>query len=167
MALRFARQVEKNAFQLLNLSVQELIDCDTVADQGCTGGNPLLAFYFLHRYGLTNWENYPYVGYQDACHSKIIKHPVATVKSWGIISPNHENHMELALRHIGPVAVGFNGADKEFLSYDGGIFYKRHCEQGANHALLVVGYGEEEETLPDGNVTLTKYWIARNSWGMW
>ena len=164
--MKFAQDVELQAFDMLNLSVQELLDCDTAADQGCTGGNPLLSFYFIHRYGLTSWDEYPYVGYQDTCKTKVVKHPVATVKSWGLISPNHEKHMELALRHIGPIAVGFNGADSSFLSYRSGIFNAPHCKQGANHALLITGYGEKATRDPHTNQTFTtRYWIARNSWG--
>lgn len=143
------------------MSVQELIDCDSAADQGCTGGNPLLAFYFIHRYGLTSWDNYPYVGYEDICHKKLVRSPIVSVKSWGIVSPNHENHMELVLRYIGPIAVGINGAHPSFLAYSGGIFDSAHCKQAANHALLIVGYGQERDV--DG--TIIKYWIARNSWG--
>ena len=160
-ASRLAQQVELEAFSMLNLSVQELVDCDTAADQGCTGGNPLLAFYFIHRYGLTTWDRYPYAGRQDSCHKHRVRAPVASVKSWGVISPNHENHMEIALRFIGPIAVGVNGADPSFLAYSGGIFDKKRCHQGANHALLIVGYGQET----DRHGEVTKYWIARNSWG--
>lgn len=161
LAVAFAQGVERDSFRRLNLSVQELIDCDTSADQGCTGGNPLLAFYFIHRYGLTSWNDYPYVGFEDTCKDKLVEKPVATVKSWGIVAPNHENHMELVLRYIGPIAVGVNGGSRSFLSYSGGIFNKPDCEQGANHALLITGYGQETQT--DGS--LVRYFIARNSWG--
>jgi hypothetical protein len=160
-AITVAQQVEKESIKVANLSIQELLDCDTAADQGCTGGNPLLAFYFIHKYGLTSWEEYPYVGFEDTCKTKLRKHPVATVKSWGIISPNHERHMELALRYIGPVAAGVDGARRSFLAYSGGIYHSRHCEQTANHALLITGYGQEESE--DGSIV--RYWIARNSWG--
>lgn len=157
----FARDVEVAAFQVANLSIQELIDCDTAADQGCVGGNPLLAFYFIHRYGLTTWSRYPYVGFEDECHKKWVSKPVAKVKSWGILSPNYENDMELVLRHIGPIAVGVNGAEQSFLAYSSGIFDKPNCRQGANHALLITGYGQEK--MDDGRVV--RFWIARNSWG--
>lgn len=160
-AKEFARDVELAAFEMANLSIQELIDCDTAADQGCVGGNPLLAFYFIHRYGLTTWSRYPYVGYEDICHKKLVSRPVAKVKSWGIVSPNYENDMELVLRYIGPIAVGVNGAEQSFLAYHSGIFNKPNCRQGANHALLITGYGQEE--MEDGRIV--KYWIARNSWG--
>ena len=160
-AVEFAKSVEKAAFQMANLSIQELIDCDTAADQGCIGGNPLLAFYFIHRYGLTSWSQYPYVEFEDTCHKKLVSRPLAKVKAWGLLSPNHENQMELVLRYVGPIAVGVNGAERSFLGYQDGIFDKPNCRQGANHALLIVGYGEEQTE--EGEVV--KYWIARNSWG--
>lgn len=142
------------------------------------GGNPLLSFYFIHRYGLTSWKKYPYNGHEGTCENDLVNRPVATVKSWGVLSPNHETHMELAIRYIGPISVGFNGADPSFLSYNGGIYHKSGCHQSANHALLIVGYGQEEHieqrVIPNkkhgGNhivneTVITKYWIARNSWG--
>jgi Papain family cysteine protease len=163
-AIHHAQWVERESFQLLNLSIQELLDCDTAVDQGCTGGNPLLAFDFIHRYGLVRTDQYPYVGMQQPCRTKLTVDPVATVTAWGILPSNSERHMELAIRYIGPVSVGVNGADPSFLSYDGGIFSKVGCKQGANHALLVVGYGQEDTVGWDGNTTrTTRFWIARNS----
>jgi Papain family cysteine protease len=62
----------------------------------------------------------------------------------------------------GPFAVGLNGGSDSFLSYAGGIYSNPTCKHGANHAMLVVGYGEETDRRT-GHVI--KYWIARNSWG--
>jgi hypothetical protein len=61
-----SRRIESDTFEELNLSIQELLDCDTSVDEGCVGGNPLLAFYYIHRYGLVPWKEYPYVGYGRA-----------------------------------------------------------------------------------------------------
>mmetsp|Transcript_25842 Transcript_25842/g.46793 ORF Transcript_25842/g.46793 Transcript_25842/m.46793 type:complete len:659 (-) Transcript_25842:1518-3494(-) len=156
-----ARDAEEAALDVAKLSIQELIDCDTNYDEGCTGGNPLLAFYFIHRHGLASTEDYPYIGAPDKCHTKRINHPIATVKTWGVLTPNHEDNMELVIRYLGPLAVGVNGADPAFLSYKKGIFDSPHCDQRPNHALLIVGYGQD--ILDNG--TKVKYWIARNSWG--
>jgi hypothetical protein len=161
-AIKHAQEVESRSFQMLNLSVQELSDCDTQADQGCTGGNPLLAFFFLHQYGLTSAHAYPYAGVNSPrCNKTAVRQPIASVRSWGVIPPNHENRMELALRFIGPISVGFNGYDLAFLSYKKGIFYDGNCKQGGNHALLIVGYGQKLGEFGD----VQRYWIARNSWG--
>jgi hypothetical protein len=222
--------VEEETFLQLNLSIQELLDCDTAADQGCVGGNPLLAFFYIHRYGLVPWNEYPYIGYghdhriphtsntvtsptathdstlttqneqfrdsssseDDAsifdpfhtgsedhtsdipdhntastatCQLDKIANPVATVQSWGLLHRNHEDLIELALKYVGPVAVGMNGADPAFVNYGGGIFDSPDCDQGANHALLITGYGEENVTNAFGEMETVRYWIARNSWG--
>eukprot|EP00562_Extubocellulus_spinifer_P000512 CAMPEP_0178480276 /NCGR_PEP_ID=MMETSP0696-20121128/5616_1 /TAXON_ID=265572 /ORGANISM="Extubocellulus spinifer, Strain CCMP396" /LENGTH=654 /DNA_ID=CAMNT_0020107719 /DNA_START=124 /DNA_END=2088 /DNA_ORIENTATION=- len=161
-AVHDARKAEEKAFHKTDLSVQELLDCDIRYDQGCTGGNPLLAFYFIHRYGLTSTKNYPYHGKQKTCKTDLVLSPIATAESWGVLTPNHEDNMELVLRYIGPLAVGVNGADPAFLAYERGIFDSKKCGQDANHALLIVGYGEESHK-ETGKVN--KYWIARNSWG--
>lgn len=164
-AIAYAQTIEQQAFQMLDLSVQQLLDCDTAVDQGCTGGNPLLSFYYVHQHGITSWNKYPYVGSQNKCMTQLGRHPIATVKSWGLISSNHENHIELALRHIGPIAVGFNGAEPSFLSYEGGIFDAPFCKQTANHALLITGYGEEEVMKNNNRTKVVRFWYARNSWG--
>jgi hypothetical protein len=162
-ATLLAQNVERQSIDRLNLSVQELIDCDTAVDQGCVGGNPLLAYYFVHKYGLTSSDEYPYVGVKGKCHKRSANIPIATVESWGILPPNSERHMELVLRYIGPIAVGFNGGDPTFLSYSGGIYHNKNCHHQSNHALLVVGYGEEEIIDDNGNRMNVPYWIARNS----
>ncbi|KAL7555280.1 hypothetical protein ACHAWF_019057 [Thalassiosira exigua] len=167
-AVAEAQRVERRAILAADLSVQELIDCDTRYDQGCAGGNPLLAFYFLHRYGITSTENYPYSGVASSCKYRKVDQPVATVESWGILTPDHENNMEKVLRYVGPVAVGLIGADPAFLGYEGGVFVSTggkggKCDVGqADHAMLITGYGEEVGE--DG--TVERYWIARNSWGV-
>mmetsp|Transcript_10559 Transcript_10559/g.15728 ORF Transcript_10559/g.15728 Transcript_10559/m.15728 type:complete len:719 (+) Transcript_10559:331-2487(+) len=160
-AILAAQEAELEALGIAHLSVQELLDCDTNFDQGCTGGNPLLAFFFIRRYGLTAAEAYPYVGKMQLCQVEKVSHPVATVQNWGILTPNHEDNMELVLRYLGPIAVGVYGGDPSFLSYQGGVFDSDTCTQDADHAMLIVGYGEEV----DDNGETIKYWIARNSWG--
>ena len=162
-ATLLAQNMERQSIDRLRLSIQELIDCDNAVDQGCVGGNPLLAFYFVHKYGLTSSDEYPYVGVKGKCRKQSANAPIATVESWGILPPNSERHMELVLRYIGPIAVGFNGGDPSFLSYSGGIYYNKNCHHRSNHALLVVGYGEEEVFDEDGSTINVPYWIARNS----
>ncbi|KAK1740224.1 papain family cysteine protease [Skeletonema marinoi] len=165
LAVLAAQQVERKSIDMADLSVQELLDCDTRYDQGCAGGNPLLAFYFLHKYGVTSTKNYPYVGTQNTCNLYKVDQPIATVETWGILTEDHENNLEKVVRYIGPVAVGLGAYDPAFLSYSGGVFTSiegSRCNHlVADHAMLIVGYGEEEAK--DG--TKLKYWICRNSWG--
>ena len=93
-AVDLAQRVERKSIDAADLSVQELVDCDTRYDQGCAGGNPLLAFYFLHRFGVTSARNYPYTGNMGTCKYRKVDEPVATVKSWGILTADHENNIE-------------------------------------------------------------------------
>jgi cathepsin H len=58
----------------------------------------------------------------------------------------------------GPISVAFQVV-ADFRLYKGGIYASQECKQGpkdVNHAVLVVGYGEEKG-IP--------YWIIKNSWG--
>jgi Papain family cysteine protease len=215
LSWRFAQTVEREAIQTTRLSVQELLDCDDDVDQGCQGGNPLLAFWYIHQHGLWSWEDYPYDDAYSAHHNstwtradqlrdlqdqhRLLRHhrhhksgttvpkkscqrrsmdssvqtehrqhPIATVRSWGLIEPDHENLMELALLYLGPIAVGINGAHSSFVYYSGGIYDHAHCAQKANHALLITGFGQAEvvNTTGDNNTTtVVRYWVARNSWG--
>jgi hypothetical protein len=147
LSISTAQDIELSSLGKAELSVQELVDCDTRYDQGCAGGNPLLAFYFLHRFGVTSASNYPYIGKEDTCKYHKVDQPVATVETWGMLTPDHENNMEKVLRYIGPVAVGLVGADPSFLAYKEGIFSVKggKCENvEADHAMLIVGYGEEK-----------------------
>lgn len=70
--------------------------------QGCAGGNPLLAFYFLHQYGVTDAASYPYTARMGTCQVEKANQPVASVESWGILTPDHEDNMEKVLRFVGP-----------------------------------------------------------------
>lgn len=121
--------------------------CCALSSLGCAGGNPLLAFYFLHKYGVTSSKNYPYVGTQNVCNLSKVGEPIATVDTWGILTEDHEDNLEKVIRYIGPVAVGLGAYDPAFLSYSGGVFTSTggsRCNHlVADHAMLIVGYGEE------------------------
>jgi C1A family cysteine protease len=146
LAILAAQQVERKSIDIADLSVQELIDCD-MNNQGCAGGNQLLSFYFLHKYGVTSTKNYPYVGTQNVCNRHKVSQPIATVETWGILTADHENNLEKVIRYIGPVAVGLGAYDPSFVSYSGGVFTSNEGSRCnhlvADHAMLIVGYGEE------------------------
>jgi hypothetical protein len=140
-AIKSAQRAEKRAHRMAKLSTQELINCD-VSNRGCTGGNPVTALPFIQKYGLVSNADYPYIGKQRKCHKRMIKLPIATADSWGVLKRNDEENIERTLRYIGPIAAAIHGSSKSFRHYKGGIF-RGACKTSPNHALLIVGYGQE------------------------
>lgn len=56
--------------ELISLSEQELVDCDTSYNQGCNGGLMDYAFQFIIKHGGLNTEqDYPYRGSDGKCNS--------------------------------------------------------------------------------------------------
>lgn len=73
---------------------------------------------------------------------------------WETLPKNTYEPLARALAESGPVAVSV-GADA-WQSYDSGIFDGCGKDAIIDHAVVAIGYGEE-----DGN----KYWVIQNSWG--
>jgi cathepsin L len=73
---------------------------------------------------------------------------------WSTLPKNQYEPLMRALAETGPVAVSV--AADQWFSYESGIF--NGCEKDAviSHAVVAIGYGEE-----DG----TKFWSIQNSWG--
>ena len=59
----------------------------------------------------------------------------------------------------GPVTCGMYVTDDFYNNYKGGIYKSPTQTSGANHAVSVVGWGNDPSA--------GDYWIVRNSWGTW
>ena len=153
---------------LVALSAQQLLDCDHAQNMGCSGGNPLLSYPYIIENGLAADASYPYRGEEGACRSaaggetygagasgKVA--PVSTITGYGVVKQFDEQALMAAVS-VGPVAVGVCGSALSFLLYSGGVYDDAQCGAELNHALLLVGYGRDEELGVD-------YWLAKNSWG--
>lgn len=55
---------------LITLSEQELVDCDTLYNFGCNGGQMNLAFEFIVKNGgIDSDKDYPYIGMDGICNN--------------------------------------------------------------------------------------------------
>ncbi|WOK97680.1 hypothetical protein Cni_G06388 [Canna indica] len=139
----------------LDLSEQELVDCDFF-NSGCNGGWMNDAFDFVIRNGgITSEAKYPYVGRQRVCRVAELRDNAATISGFVDVPDNEERALMVAVAQH-PVSVAIDAGGLDFQLYTGGVF-SGPCGTTMNHAVTVVGYGEDGR----GN----KYWIAKNSWG--
>jgi len=137
---------------LLSLSEQELLDCDTV-DEGCVGGLATQAFDEIIKLGgLETESEYPYNASSLTC--KLNKSNITVYINSSLELPKDEEKIASYVAKHGPIAIRFN-ADS-LRSYDKGIFHPSDCDPaGLNHEMVIVGYGKEKHE---------PFWILKNSW---
>jgi len=141
---------------LIELSVQELIDCGTpYGNAGCSGGIPQNAYKYIQANGLCSAADYPTTGRQGTCQATKCT-PVPGSKIAGFTVPQKGNETALGLSvDIGPVAVGVEADQAGFQLYMGGVF-TGPCGTNVDHGMLLVGYG---------STSTMGYWKLKNSWG--
>lgn len=155
--------------KLLNLSEQQLVDCDstcdlsdkTACDSGCHGGLMTNAYrYLIEAGGLEEESSYPYTGKRGECKFESDKIAVRVVNFTTI--PIDEDQIAAHLVKHGPLAVGLNAVFMQ--TYIGGVSCPIICgKRWVNHGVLLVGYGAKGFSIIRlGN---RPYWIIKNSWG--
>uniref|UniRef100_A0A6I8Q0H0 Cathepsin K n=1 Tax=Xenopus tropicalis TaxID=8364 RepID=A0A6I8Q0H0_XENTR len=151
-------QLMKKTGKLVSLSPQNLVDCDT-DNYGCEGGYMTNAFgYVRDNGGIDSDAEYPYVGQDEGCHYNPAD-KAATCKGYKEIPVGSEKALKRAVANVGPVSVSIDASLPSFQFYKKGVYYDSSCNPDAvNHAVLVVGYGNEKGI---------KHWIIKNSWGDW
>jgi C1A family cysteine protease len=128
-------------------------------------GNGML-FYDVVNWGGVNTESeYPYKGYDQACKKsnnlfgKLINYTCLTGPD-----PVDEEQLRAYIKENGTVSIAMDASPLQF--YYGGIidpfFPSLECDGNQlDHALLIVGWGEERDMF----MIMTPYWIVKNSWG--
>ncbi|KAK9283288.1 hypothetical protein L1049_011524 [Liquidambar formosana] len=155
--------------KLLNLSEQQLVDCDHTCDatdktecnNGCNGGLMTNAYnYLMEAGGLEEEASYPYTAKRGECKFRPDKVAVRVVNFTNI--PIDENQIAANLVRHGPLAIGLNAIFMQ--TYIGGVSCPLICgKKWVNHGVLLVGYGAKGfSILRFGN---RPYWIIKNSWG--
>ncbi len=136
----------------IDLSEQQLVDCDKV-DMGCAGGLLHTAFEEMMDMGGVELESdYSYTSVQSTCRLDVGKFVVHVADCYRYIL-NSEDKIKDLLHEMGPIALAVDAVD--LTDYYGGIIDL--CKNyGLNHAVLLVGYGIENN-IP--------FWIIKNSWG--
>ena len=142
---------KKKSGNLLNLSVQEALDCTRPMTDGCNGG----AMEFVFKKAMTNpigpASFDPYKFHNSRCQRRFFR-PYVRVKHYKSVNYGVERHLEKYINNYGPIPVGVDSQSMQFELYKNGIIREHHCGKDIDHAVLVVGY------TPD-------YWIIKNSWG--
>ncbi|KAL6865160.1 hypothetical protein ACP4OV_016311 [Aristida adscensionis] len=137
--------------QLLTLSEQQLVDC-SVKNNGCHGGNIILALEYIQNDGIATAKDYPYTGKRGWC--KHAAKPVVKIVGYQNVVPDNEDELAAAVAKQ-PVAVGIDSTTFRF--YHGGVMSGLGCStDDLNHAMVLVGYGST-----DG----AKHWLLKNNWG--
>ncbi|KAI9072215.1 hypothetical protein K1719_045818 [Acacia pycnantha] len=143
--------------QLISLSEQQILDCDTMNQYGCSGGRSSGTFeWVINNGGITDETSYPYVAQQGSCNMQS-RGRVVKINSYTQIAPSDEDILCAAAKQ--PVAVALY-VTNDFRFYNSGIYKGENCPQSdpsnVNHIALIVGYDSK-----DG----IDYWIVKNSWG--
>ena len=160
-ALEGANYVEHG--ELISLSEQQLVDCDTFRnggkDQGCNGGLMDNAFSWIKKNGgLCQETSYPYTSgttrTSGTCMTDCDLVPGTDISSYYDVPANSDEDMMGALNQQ-PVSIAIQADQKDFQLYSSGVF-TGDCGTQLDHGVLVVGYGSM-----DG----TDYYKVKNSWG--
>ncbi|CAG9770898.1 unnamed protein product [Ceutorhynchus assimilis] len=135
---------------LISLSEQNLVDCSwKYGNHGCKGGWMHWAYNYIKANGGIDTEQaYPYHAHNQACHYNP-RSRGATVAA--VVQFKGEGALQQKVASVGPIAIAAE-VGHNFHFYHSGVYYEPHCGHSLNHAMLVVGYGNN-------------YWLVKNSWG--
>ena len=142
------------------MSPQELVDCTlspVTQNNGCGGGWYFWSYDWLADNMTMLESDYPYTsgtsGTETACAYDAAK-GVTNVSSYGRTWGANNNLARLAQQ---PVNVAVSAGNAVFGTYTSGIITGAdNCPQAIDHAIVAVGWGEENGV---------QYYIVRNSWG--
>ncbi|WJX23961.1 hypothetical protein P8452_13130 [Trifolium repens] len=142
--------------KLMDLSVQELVDCDKES-KGCVMGRPDAAFHSVMQdnKGIALESDYPYKENEDVCKASKTQSK-AFINSYNHVEQSEKGLLEATAKQ--PIAVSIYDPG-DFQHYKAEIYDGPNCPAGStdtNTVMLIVGYG---------SVDNQDFWIVKNSWG--
>jgi len=139
----------------INLSPQQIVDCDTIDGvQGCNGGTTESAYDYIHKAGgQEQIVDYPYTAVNGKCKFDS-KYVDASISTYTTIAKD-ETALSGTLSTTGPLSICLDA--ENWQTYTGGVMSKMECciVCQLDHCVQLVGYN---------STASTPYWIVRNSW---
>ncbi|KAL0684601.1 hypothetical protein Bca4012_051449 [Brassica carinata] len=109
---------------LISLSEQELVDCDTSYNQGCNGGLMDYAFEFIIKNGgIDTEEDYPYKAADGRCDQNRKNAKVVKIDGYEDVPENNEAALKKALANQ-PISVAIEAGGRAFQLYSS---YGKYC----------------------------------------
>eukprot|EP00439_Symbiodinium_sp_Y106_P077473 s19_g16.t1 len=156
-ALEMHAELHKKLASPTRLSFSQLLDCTPNpkhcgGDGGCSGATAELAFQYVHQNGIASEDDYKDSEVDGKC-----RQPTSVLNTRGFVKLPENQLLPLltTLSEKGPAVVSVDA--EAWTIYDGGIFNGCQKDATINHAVLLVGYGQDKKG--------QKYWLIRNSWG--
>ena len=161
------RLMTKGVWPTQELSPQVIVNCAADA-HGCHGGNMLSAYKLMKSMGVpeegcmrytaddnecTDFNICRDCGHSTPCHA-VQNYTKYYVEEYGYVRGEENMMKEIYAR--GPITCAIAVPDDFVEEYKGGIYKDKTGVTTLQHAISVVGWGEENGE---------KYWIGRNSWG--
>jgi len=141
----------------VNLSPQQIVDCDKSGVAGCNGGEPESAYNYVHQSGgQEGISHYPYTAKNGACkfESTYVEAKIQSFK-YGT-TKGDETTMQSNLASWGPLSICVDAS--AWQHYKSGVMTSSQCCLlcRLDHCVQLVGYN---------TTTSPSFWIVRNSWG--
>ena len=157
------------------LSSQVLLNIGPLMKFGsCRGGSDVLAYQFIHQYGITDETCMPYQGVDNSKWGEV---PVEDQLCWQCDEDGSCGFVNGTVHHIsqygslvgveqmmseiynrGPIACSVYAHTPTFADYKSGIIMDKTVYNSTTHVVVITGWGVDQ----DSGV---KYWVGRNSFG--